>query len=91
MKNGMKHMAFISLLAASVGFASAAYGQDASPADCIHLAQQVSNAISSAAPGQKTDQARQIARQARGFCSVRMYEKGTTLYTRALDLLNAKH
>lgn len=86
----VKHVVLASVLFAGLGLSASAQAADAKMADCIQMAKQVSTAIETAQPGQNTDQARGLAKNARSFCSGSMYGRGVELYGKALTLLNNK-
>jgi hypothetical protein len=83
----MKSIAAASILVASLGFAACASADDAKMADCVQKAKEVTMAIQAAQPGQSTDQARDIARNARALCTNTYYDRGVAQYSKALTLL----
>jgi hypothetical protein len=85
-----KHIAIASVLVAGLGFAATANAEEARLSDCIQMAKQVSTAMEAAQPSQTTDQARNLARNARMYCTSNMYERGVALYSKALTLLGNK-
>ena len=86
----VKHVAIASILIGVLGFAVPANAADAKLSDCIQMAKQVSVAINSAQSSENTEQAKDMARNARTFCSANMYGRGVALYGKALTLLGNK-
>ena len=72
---------------AALSFASAASAADARLSDCISMSKQVTAALDSAQPGNKTDEARNQAAAARNYCASQMYAQGVAHYSKALELL----
>ncbi len=60
---------------------------DARLVDCISMAKQVSAALDTAQPGNKTDEARDQAAAGRSYCASQMYAQGVAHYSKALQLL----
>jgi hypothetical protein len=83
----MKNVTIASMLVASLGFASVALAANSGPAGCIQKQKEFAVAVESAQPGAATDQAREVARSARSFCSSAYYDRGVSLYNKALALL----
>ncbi|MDE2183397.1 MAG: hypothetical protein KGJ78_10295 [Alphaproteobacteria bacterium] len=83
----MKSAAFAAIAIVSASFALAPAANAAGISDCVHLAKQVSEAISVAQPGKATDDARAEASAARSFCAAAMYTQGVARYSKALQLL----
>ena len=81
----MKSALVASLAIAMLAFAPAANAAGIS--DCVHMAKQVADAISTAQPGQATNDARDQASAGRSFCASQMYAQGVAHYTQALKLL----
>lgn len=77
----------MTVLVAGIGFAAAAGAADAKMNDCVHMAKQVSVALETAQPSEATDQAKDLARNARAYCSISKFDNGVALYSKALTLL----
>lgn len=82
-----KALTIATVLVAGLGFAASASAGDARMSDCVHMAKQASTAIDAAQPGDTTDQAKDLVRNARSFCATSQYDRGVALYSKALSLL----
>jgi hypothetical protein len=83
----VKSFAIASALIVGLGLAVSASASDAKMSDCIQLSRQYTTAIEAAQPGVTTDQARKLGSAARSYCSVASYDRGVSLYQKALALL----
>ncbi|MGB8602264.1 MAG: hypothetical protein WCD42_08725 [Rhizomicrobium sp.] len=82
-----KTLTIATVLIAGFGFAVSASAGDAKLADCVHMAKQASTAMDTAQPGDSTDQAKDLVRNARSYCATSQYDRGVALYSKALNLL----
>jgi hypothetical protein len=83
----VKNFAIASALIVGLGLAVGANAGEAKMSDCIQLGKQFTTAIETAQPGETTDQARKLGAAARSYCSVDSYNRGVSLYQKALALL----
>lgn len=83
----VRTLALATALVAGLGFTVAANAGDAKLVDCLNMAKQVTTALEAAQPGATTDQARDMARNARTYCSSSRYDNGVALYSKALTAL----
>lgn len=83
----VRTLALATALVAGFGFAAAANAGEAKLADCLNMAKQVTTALETAQPGAATDQARDMARNARAYCTSSRYGNGVALYSKALTAL----
>lgn len=83
----VKSLAIASVLVAGLGLSVSADAAQSTRSDCIHMGRQVATALEAAQPGDATDQARAMAKDARSYCNASYYDRGVSLYEKALSLL----
>jgi len=83
----MKFVTRAAIAAVCAAFALAPAAGAAGLTDCVHMAKEVSQALSTAQPGNTTDAARDQANAGRSYCTSSMYAQGVAHYSKALQLL----
>jgi hypothetical protein len=80
-------MKFVTIAAVCAAIALAPAASASGLTDCIQMNKKITEALSTAQPGENTEAAKAAAQAGRSYCASQLYAQGIARYSKALQLL----